>query len=98
MHHSFSFLFTISQICKQNGIIALSPPNKNIITEKDLNSNSAFSDGMHSNTQLLPLKEIEKNSLREAIQKSEGNKSEAAKMLGISRHTLYRKLKEYGID
>ncbi len=80
------------------GIIALSPPSKNIITEKDLKSNSAFSYGMHSNTQPLTLKEIEKNSLREAIQKSEGNKSEAAKMLGISRHTLYRKLKEYGIE
>lgn len=80
------------------GIIALSPPNKNIITEKDLKSNSTFYDGMYSNTQTLTLKEIEKNSLSEAIQKSQGNKSDAAKMLGISRHTLYRKLKEYGID
>jgi DNA-binding NtrC family response regulator len=80
------------------GIIALSPPNKNIITEKDLKSNSAFYDEMHSNTQPLTLREVEKNSLREAVQKSQGNKSEAAKMLGISRHTLYRKLEEYGIQ
>jgi DNA-binding NtrC family response regulator len=80
------------------GIIALSPPNKNIITEKDLKANSAFQNGGYSKTSRLSLKEIEKSRLKEAIKESQGNKSEAAKMLGISRHTLYRKLEEYGIE
>jgi transcriptional regulator of acetoin/glycerol metabolism len=35
--------------------------------------------------------------LSETMQKFHGNAAEAAKALGISRSTLYRKLKKYGI-
>lgn len=46
----------------------------------------------------LNLQEIEKHSIRQALQASGGNRTEAAKSLGISRRTLHRKLNEYQIE
>ena len=43
------------------------------------------------------LSEMEKEYIRKALQEMLGNKSLAAKKLGISRRTLYRKIAEYGI-
>jgi DNA-binding NtrC family response regulator len=43
------------------------------------------------------LSDIEKNAIVKAIAKFNGNVSKAAKMLDISRTTLYAKMKEYGI-
>jgi two-component system response regulator HydG len=44
-----------------------------------------------------PLKEMEKHAILAAIQKLNGDKLRAARMLGIGKTTLYRKLKEYGL-
>jgi two-component system response regulator HydG len=49
----------------------------------------------------VPLEEIEKAAILSTLQaaggnKSEGNKSEAARRLGITRKTLHKKLKAYG--
>jgi DNA-binding NtrC family response regulator len=38
------------------------------------------------------LREIEAQAIMDALKKSGGNKSKAAKMLGISRKTLYKRL------
>ena len=38
---------------------------------------------------------ITSNKIRDALQKTKGNKTEAARMLGIGRRTIYRKIKEY---
>lgn len=43
-------------------------------------------------------KEQDIRNIEDAIKASEGNLSEAARLLGMSRATLYRKLKEYGIQ
>jgi len=43
------------------------------------------------------LQEMEKELIRAKLSESHGNKSQAAKKLGISRRTLYRKIQEYGI-
>jgi len=40
----------------------------------------------------------EKNAILIALKKCEGNKKKAADMLGISRASLYNKIKSYGID
>lgn len=42
----------------------------------------------------ITLKEIEEQHIKHTIQRCEGNKSMAAKLLGINNSTLYRKLKE----
>jgi len=43
------------------------------------------------------LKEMEEAHIREAMTRTDGNKSKAAKILGISRMTLYRKLEEMDV-
>ena len=39
----------------------------------------------------------ERASIRDALEKEKGNRQKAAKLLGISKTTLWRKMKEYGI-
>ena len=46
----------------------------------------------------LSLKEIEKQAVINAVSNAKGNISLAAKVLGISRNTLYQKLSKYGIS
>lgn len=43
------------------------------------------------------LEEVEKELIRLKLKEVAGNKSQAAKKLGISRRTLYRKIEEYGL-
>jgi two-component system response regulator HydG len=45
----------------------------------------------------LPLEEVEKVTILNTLESSEGNKSEAARRLGITRKTLHKKLKKYGV-
>jgi transcriptional regulator with PAS, ATPase and Fis domain len=51
-----------------------------------------------SATRLQPLDEVEQVMIRRAIAFHKGNIQKAAASLGISRNTLYRKIKEYGAD
>jgi len=44
------------------------------------------------------LKEIEKQELVEALEKAEGNQSRAAELLGVSRVTVYNRMKRYGVN
>ena len=46
---------------------------------------------------LLPLAEVERRSIAAALQRSCGNKNEAARLLGIDRQRLYRKIEKYGL-
>lgn len=46
----------------------------------------------------LSLDEVEKEMIRKALEKHHGRRKNAAKDLNISERTLYRKIKEYGLD
>jgi two-component system response regulator HydG len=46
----------------------------------------------------IPLAEIERQAILHAILVSHGDKILAARRLGIGKTTVYRKLKEYGIE
>ncbi|HWG21777.1 MAG TPA: sigma-54 dependent transcriptional regulator [Terracidiphilus sp.] len=50
-----------------------------------------------SGPQWMTLAEMEKQAILSAIRTLNGDKLQAAKLLGIGKTTLYRKLKEYGI-
>jgi len=45
----------------------------------------------------LPLDEVEKTTILKMLELTGGNKSEAARRLGITRRTLHKKLKAYGV-
>jgi PAS domain S-box-containing protein len=42
--------------------------------------------------------EDEAAAIRDALARTSGNKSEAARLLGMSRRTIYRKMEKYGIE
>jgi DNA-binding NtrC family response regulator len=44
------------------------------------------------------LGELERSTVRRVFEQVDGDKERARKLLGISRATLYRKLKRYGIE
>ena len=46
----------------------------------------------------LSLDEVKKEMIRKALEKHHGNRKSAAQDLNISERTLYRKIKEYGLD
>jgi two-component system response regulator HydG len=45
----------------------------------------------------LPLEDVEKATILKTLESTGGNKSEAARRLGITRKTLHKKLKKYGM-
>lgn len=50
------------------------------------------------NGEIVPIVEMEKQAILETIRQLKGDKIMAAKLLGIGKTTLYRKLKEYGLN
>ncbi|BCL61427.1 acetoacetate metabolism regulatory protein AtoC [Desulfomarina profundi] len=78
--------------------------NGNYISERELPP--ALLQDMEDNTKAsrplaemagLPLGEIEKEAIIQTLQKTDGNKSEAAKLLNITRTTLNNKIRKYAI-
>ncbi len=47
--------------------------------------------------EILPLAELERRAIVAALARTGGNKAEAARLLGIERPRLYRKLQKYGL-
>jgi DNA-binding NtrC family response regulator len=48
--------------------------------------------------EILPLEELERRAILRALRETGGDKLSAARMLGIGKTTLYRKLKQYHLD
>ena len=53
--------------------------------------------GIVAASEVLPLDEVEKVTILKTLEQTGGNKSEAARRLGITRRTLHQKLKKYGM-
>lgn len=66
----------------------------------DLPSNlhHSRSDRLAVKDELLPLEELERRAIFRALRETGGDKLAAAKLLGIGKTTLYRKLKQYEIE
>jgi DNA-binding NtrC family response regulator len=52
----------------------------------------------HSELQTESLEAMEKETIRKALQHNRGKRKLTAEQLGISERTLYRKIKEYGLE
>lgn len=82
--------------------VAVSTDSPQVILDRDL----AALLRSHSNLHDLPshlaadcsLEALEKFGIRQALRLAGNNKSYAAELLGVSRGSLYNKLKEYGMD
>jgi len=76
------------------------------LSEKDfpvISGSEIKNDGTISQTPPIngdgttPLEEVEKATILKTLEAAGGNKSEAARRLGITRKTLHKKLKTYGV-
>ncbi len=70
------------------------------ITDEDLQTAAGETLQQTGASQLIgrPMNEVEAYYVAEALRLSNGNREEAAKLLGIGERTLYRKIKEYQIS
>ncbi|EJL64996.1 sigma-54-dependent transcriptional regulator [Flavobacterium sp. CF136] len=66
--------------------------------ESDVLPAEFFQVQKQSNEGVFSLSENEKETIIHALSRTQNNKSEAAKLLKITRKTLYNKLKQYNID
>ena len=72
-----------------------------ILHSGDLPSNLQYAashggtDAMPANDELVSLEELERRAILRALRESGGDKLLAARLLGIGKTTLYRKLKQY---
>ena len=85
---------------------------KNVITRSAIESETNEITQMHFSTilyngvnnnelsfkEIIPLEELESTMIHKAFKETNDSASDAAKLLGISRATMYRKLKELGIS
>jgi len=79
--------------------VSVSPPPAPAALEPGAASRNAGIDVLAIDGHLAAsLEEIEHELIRFAIGKYEGHMSEVARRLGIGRSTLYRKLREMGLD
>jgi two-component system response regulator HydG len=49
-------------------------------------------------SELVPMEEVERRYILRVLEAVAGNKTAAARILGIERKTLYRKLERYGVE
>jgi transcriptional regulator with PAS, ATPase and Fis domain len=77
---------------------AISAENPQVITDKDLRpllgAGTPAMAGQNAG-ESLSMEEMERLTVRRALHAAAGNRSKAAALLGISRDTLYRKLRQY---
>lgn len=86
--------------------VAMNNATSPILTQKDFIHSESIKNMVNryaaapKNTYDLRLlrTEFEKNVIQEVLEKTHGNKQQAAKLLGISRTVLYEKLKEQGLS
>jgi DNA-binding NtrC family response regulator len=63
----------------------------------DIGLRAAAAAGSPAALEQLTLEEVERELIRRALRRHEGNVSEAAKTLGLSRSALYRRLERHGL-
>ena len=73
------------------------PQQHNINTQREQNVQDAVAEEI-SEPESLNLESLNRHMLERALEKNGGNRKKAAQELGISDRTLYRKIKQYGLE
>ncbi len=81
-----------------HSVISVAPINQEEIKMKDIIPLLSYQKVEEDFTEILNIKKAQKYLIQQALSLSKGNKTRAAKLLGISRDKLYRKLKEYNLN
>jgi DNA-binding NtrC family response regulator len=83
--------------CIERAVALSSGP---IVHVADLPSNLQYpsSDRMPQKDELLPIDELERRAILRTLRETSGDKLAAARILGIGKTTLYRKLKQYHVE
>jgi Nif-specific regulatory protein len=71
-----------------------------VITQRDIMESGELFDKITSlddKDAFTPLEEVERRQIEKALIESAGNRGRAAELLGISRATIFRKLRKFGI-
>ena len=79
---------------------AVSLGSGTFIQMQDLPSSLLYHLGraLSSRPELTTLQALEQQAIRQALSATGGDRTRAAKLLGIGKTTIYRKLKEYGME
>ncbi|HEX4448501.1 MAG TPA: sigma-54 dependent transcriptional regulator [Polyangiaceae bacterium] len=67
------------------------PPSEHLIPEPP------SSTSLHAGSEVRPLRDLERAAIIQALQSASGSVTKAARMLGMARATMYRKLAEFEI-
>ena len=80
---------------------AISADNPQTITDRDLRpllgAGAPAAAVPAAMNESLSMEQMEKLTIQQALRVSEGNRTKAASLLGISRDTLYRKMRQYQV-
>jgi len=71
------------------------PPH--FVTTRLAAEDGSTADHRSTSVSILPLRDVERRALAEALEASDNNVTRAARALGINRVTLHRKLKRHGL-
>jgi transcriptional regulator with PAS, ATPase and Fis domain len=82
-------------------VAAVSADNPQTVTDKDLKpmlvGGETNAPGTLNLGDSFSMEQMERLTIQQALRVSGGNRTKAAGLLGISRDTLYRKLRQYQI-
>ena len=83
--------------CIQRALALGSAPEIQMV---DLPSNVVYFEGQprHDPSTLATIQELEQRAILQALKATQGDRLRAAKLLGIGKTTIYRKLKQYGLE